>query len=316
MSYAQDPRQADLTQEVPARARQPPIPAITVISSRGNGCIKAIRSLRERKERERTGSYFIEGLRLVSEAVQTQAAIETLVVVPERLKSGFGQEIVQIQRQRGTPCLAVTAEVFASLSDKEGRHEISAVVRQRWDSLDTIRPDEGLCWIALGAAQYPGNLGTILRVSDAVGGAGVLLIGHTADPYDPTAVRASTGAVLSQRLARTSVEAFACWKDQRKVTVIGASPAAALDYRDVAYPAPLALLMGSEGRGLSPQEQALCDHMVRIPMVGRSDSLNLAIATSLLLYEVFHQRRGPPHPRLRLSPPWFARFARREGEPL
>jgi TrmH family RNA methyltransferase len=185
----------------------------------------------------------------------------------------------------------VTAAVFASLSDKEGKHGIGAVVRQRWDSLASIRPEDGLCWIALGTVQYPGNLGTILRVSDAVGGAGGLLIGHTADPYDPTAVRASTGAVLSQRLVRTHLEDFARWKQQHQITLIGASPAATLDYRDVAYPAPLALFMGSEGRGLSPQEQALCDRMVRIPMVGRSDSLNLAVATSLLLYEIFHQRR-------------------------
>ena len=185
----------------------------------------------------------------------------------------------------------VTAEVFASLSDKEGKHGIGAVVCQRWDSLAAIPPEDGLCWIALESVQYPGNLGPILRVSDAVGGAGVLLIGHTADPYDPTAVRASTGAVLAQSLVRTCLEHFARWKHQHQITVVGASPAAEQDYREVAYPPPLALFLGSERHGLSPQEQALCDRMVRIPMVGRSDSLNLAVATSLLLYEVFHQRR-------------------------
>ncbi|HZT43129.1 MAG TPA: RNA methyltransferase [Chthonomonadaceae bacterium] len=291
MSYPHDSRQAEITQEVPACARLPPVPASTVISSRSNAGIKAIRSLHDRKERERTGTFFIEGLRLVAEAVQLQAAIETLVVVPEMLKSPFGQEIIRTQRQRGTSCLKVTPEVFASLSDKEGKHGIGAVIRQRWDSLAAVRPKEGLCWIALDTVQYPGNLGTILRVSDAVGGAGILLIGHTADPYDPTAVRASTGAVLSQQLVRTHLEDFARWKHRRQITVIGASPAAPLDYREIAYPSPLALFMGSEGRGLSTQEQALCDQMVRIPMVGRSDSLNLAVATSLLLYEVFHQRR-------------------------
>jgi TrmH family RNA methyltransferase len=124
-----------------------------------------------------------------------------------------------------------------------------------------------------------------------VGGAGLLLLGDSADPYDPGAVRASMGALFALRLARATFDEFAAWKRQRACTVVGTSDAAAQDYRAVAYRPPLVLLMGSERQGLSPDQQALCDAVVSIPMVGRSDSLNLAVATGVMLYEIFNQQR-------------------------
>ncbi len=190
------------------------------------------------------------------------------------------------------PCLEVLPEVFQSLAVKDLAQGIGAVVRQRWEPLERVRPADGCSWVALDAVQYPGNLGTILRTSDAVGGAGVILLGHTADPYDPAAVRASTGAIFSQRLVRTSFEQFVAWRHRHNAVIVGTSPAAALDYRAVAYRPPLVLCMGSEGCGLSRDMQALCDVTVKIPMVGRSDSLNLAVATSIMLYEVFQQHRS------------------------
>jgi len=191
----------------------------------------------------------------------------------------------------GVPCLAVTGEVFRSISLKEGPQGIGAVVRQRWTPLEAIEPGGELCWVALDAVQDPGNLGTILRTSDAVGGAGVILLGPSTDPYDPAAVRASMGAVFSQRLARADFDGLAGWKRSRGFTVAGTSDAAPIDYHAVRYQSPLVLLMGSERQGLSARQQALCDLVVRIPMVGRGDSLNLAVATGVMLYEIFNQRR-------------------------
>ena len=135
------------------------------------------------------------------------------------------------------------------------------------------------------------SLAAILRTCDAVGGAGVILLGSTTDPYDPAAVRASMGAIFSQRLARTSFAELTAWCGRHSVAVVGTSPSAPLDYQAVAYQSPLVLLMGSEPRGLSSEQQALCDLTVNIPMVGHSDSLNLAVATGIMLYEVFNQRR-------------------------
>jgi TrmH family RNA methyltransferase len=188
----------------------------------------------------------------------------------------------------------VTADVFHTLAAKEHAQGIGVVARQRWHDLERARPEAGQCWVALDTVHYPGNLGTILRTCDAVACAGVILLGTTTDPYDPAAVRASMGAIFSQRLARASFAEFATWRDRHGLAVVGTSPAAPLDYQAIAYQPPLVLLMGSEPRGLSREQQALCDTMVNIPMVGRSDSLNLAVATGIVLYEIFNQQRAAP----------------------
>ena len=270
-------------------AAEGPMP---LISSHSNTRVKQVRALRQRKERERTGLFFVEGIRLVGEAVQTGAEIETLVVAPERLTSTFGQELVERQSQRGVAYLEVTAEVFEGISSRKGPQGIGAVVRQRWAALADVTPGDELCWTALVAVQDPGNLGSVLRVSDAVGGAGVILIGASTDPYDPAAVRGSMGAVFSQQLVRTGFEDFRAWKEASPYAAAGTAGDAPHDYQAVRYPRPLILLMGSEREGLSPQQRAVCDVMVRIPMVGRSDSLNLAVATGVVLYEIVNQRRA------------------------
>ena len=264
------------------------IPSL-IISSITNSRIKYIRSLVHRSEREQAQLFFIEGIRIVAEAIQLHAEIQTLVYAPTLLKSSFGMELVRQQEQRGVSCLEVSADVFKSLSVKDGPQGLGAVVSQHWEHLHSIQGNEGLCWIALDSAQDPGNIGTILRTSDAVGAAGLLLLGSCADPYDAGALRASMGAIFSQRLVKTSFAEFVQWKRERGLTVIGTSDKGSEPYRTATYRRPLVLLMGSEREGLSQEQQAVCDAMVQIPMVGRSDSLNLAVATGVVLYEIFAQ---------------------------
>jgi TrmH family RNA methyltransferase len=269
---------------------------MALIATTANATIKRIRALRQRKPREESGLFFVEGIRIVGEAVQLGADIESLVVAPALLTSDFARHLVAEQRQRGVPVVDVTPEVFESLSAKDGPQGLGAVVRQHWEPLGAVRLDAGesarsIGWVALDAAQDPGNIGTILRTADAVGAAGMLLLGDTADPYDPSAIRASMGAVFSLRLARATLDQFATWKRAHRYTVIGTSDRAPHDYQAIRYQPPLVLLMGSERQGLSAAHMALCDTLVRIPMVGRSDSLNLAVATGVVLYEVFNQSR-------------------------
>lgn len=221
----------------------------------------------------------------------TRAGIELLVTAPELITSPFGQELLHAPRLNGVPRLDVTPEVFDTLAVRESARGIGAVVRQRWEPLESVRMADCRCWVAVDAIQNPGNLGTILRTSAAVGGAGVILIDETTDPYDPSAVRATLGTLFSQRLVRTTFAEFAVWRRRHACPVVGTSPSAQIDYKEVTYRPPPVLLMGSERRGLSPEQQALCDVVVRIPMIGRCDSLNLGVAASLLLYEVFHQQR-------------------------
>ena len=251
-----------------------------------------VHALVARKVRDQKGLFFAEGLRFVAQAASHQAAVEAVLLVPKMLTHPLGHKLLRQMAVQGVPIWETTPELFLRLSRAEEPQWIGAVVRQRWESLDRAASSPGLCWVALDQVQSPGNLGTILRTGDAVGASGLILIGDAVDPFDPGCVRATMGAVFAQRFIRASPEKFAVWKRLTGCQLIGTSPHAKEDYRATAYPAPTVLFMGGEKKGLSPEMQRLCDTVVRIPMVGSSDSLNLAAATSVMLYEVFNQRRG------------------------
>jgi RNA methyltransferase, TrmH family len=265
---------------------------VSTVTTEHDPRLARLRHLRVRAYRERTGHFFTEGVRFVSRALAAGAAIETVVVAPRMLESDHGWEVVERLKASGTPVLEVAPGVFRDLSLAEEPQGVAAVVRQWWEPLGRVAPDAGLCWVALESVRAPGNLGTVLRTCEAVGAAGVMLLGDTTDPYDPATVRASMGSLFSQRLVRTTAGELAAWKTRHGVTLAGTSPSAREDYHQYRYPSPVVLLMGSERRGLSSTQQRLCDVLVRVPMAGGVDSLNLAVATSVILYEVFNQRRG------------------------
>jgi TrmH family RNA methyltransferase len=263
------------------------------ITSPANPQIKQIRKLRDRKERETTGLFFIEGIRIVMEAIQLEAPVEKILLCTELLTSPTALKDIEAYSQRTeTPILEVNGEVFKSLSVKDGPQGVGAVVRERWMSLDELHLSAGDVWIALDSIADPGNLGTILRTNDAVGGRGLILLDHCTDPYDPSAVRGSMGALFSQNLIRATLADFSTWVNRNKIAVIGTSDKAEQDYFFADYPDPLILMMGSERMGLSPAHFAICDDVVSIPMLGRSDSLNLAVATGIVLYEILNYRRN------------------------
>jgi TrmH family RNA methyltransferase len=253
--------------------------------------IQRIADLRQRACRDRSGHYYVEGLRFVIQAVQRRASLDALVVCRRLLVSAAGQRLVRQQRQLGVPILDVTPAVLHQLTAVENPQGIGAIVRQRWEPLERITPGAELCWIALHAVHSAGNLGTILRTAVAVGNAGLFVLGDDVDPYDPAAVRATMGALYAQRLVRTTAPALEEWKRRHRLLLVGTSPTAPTDYQTRAYHAPTILLMGEERKGLPASLTALCDDLVRIPMVGGSDSLNLGVATGIMLYELFNQRR-------------------------
>ena len=255
--------------------------------------VQEVRQLRTPAARERTGTYYIEGARIVAQAVQAGAEITLGVIAPELIMGAHAVETVAALRATGAPVQELGAKAFESISFKENLQGIGAVVRSRLGRLDDIAAgQQGRVWVALDGVGNPGNLGAIMRTCDAIGGAGLLLLGDTTDPYHPAAVRASMGSLFALQLIRARFDAFVRWKGQHEYRVVGTSPDVAPEYRAVTYPAGVILLMGSERLGLSPQQQAACDLLVQIPMVGTSDSLNLGVATSLVLYEIFYQRRA------------------------
>jgi TrmH family RNA methyltransferase len=262
-----------------------------LITSTANPTIKQIRKLREKKERLQTGLFYIEGLRIVIEALQQGAEVECLVVAPDLLTSEFGWQKVEEENRRGIQVLQVGQAVFTSLASKENPQGIAAVVRQRWQDASNLHLASQDLWVALDSVADPGNLGTILRTSDAVGGKGLILLDNSTDPYDLTTIRASMGAIFSQGLVKTTFEQFLQWKQDHDYALVGTSDSASVDYCQASYPLPMILLMGSERLGLSEEHMRACDQLVSIPMVGRSDSLNLAVASGVMLYEIFNQQR-------------------------
>jgi TrmH family RNA methyltransferase len=258
---------------------------------RTSSLIKRIQRLHLSEERKRTGLFYVEGMRFVAQAVHHHAKIEQLIVCPELLIHPFARKLVHEQKKRGISILEVSRSVMERLSQVQDSQGLGAVVHQRWLRLEQVKPRGELCWIALETIRSPGNLGMILRTSDAVGGAGLLILGDQTDPYDPGTVRATMGAMFTQRFVRTSREEMMRWKRRSQYLLAGTSPGAARDYQEVSYRPPVILLIGNERKGLSPELQAMCDLVVSIPMVGESDSLNVATATGVMLYELFNQRR-------------------------
>jgi TrmH family RNA methyltransferase len=160
-------------------------------------------------------------------------------------------------------------------------------VCQRVQKLADINPRDHPCWTALSHARSPGNFGSLVRTSAATGAAGFILIGDSIDPYDPNVVRATMGALFRQAIVRTSARQLRRWADLHNIQVIGASPDTTVDYDAVCYTWPAVLILGSERSGLTQEQRSICRQMVRIPMVEGMDSLNLAVAGSLLMYKVF-----------------------------
>jgi TrmH family RNA methyltransferase len=253
----------------------------------------------------------VEGIHPVGEAVAaTQAgrlALESIYYAPELLRSDFALGLVRGLSAKGLPCYPVTREVFEYIADKENPQGILAVARPKPYDLDVLNPANFPWGVALVAPQDPGNVGTILRTIDAVGASGLILLDSSVDAYHPSAVRASMGALFWYPLVRSSFDDFARWARERGYTVYGTSAHAAIDYQDVpAYQRPMILLLGSERQGLSAEQAAICDHLLRLPMSGRSTSLNLSVAAGVMLYAMrgggsepkpIHPHQSPEQPR-------------------
>lgn len=264
-----------------------------IITSRANPKIKFIRGLRQRKARQEAGLFLVEGIRHVGEAVEAAqaksggASIESIWYAPDLLTSTFAQSLVDEQSRQGTPCFPVSADVFESLADKENPQGILAVARQPDLSLSSLSPHNFPWAVALVAPQDPGNLGTIMRTVDAVGASGLLLLDSSVDAYHPSAVRASMGTLFWYPLVCAAFSDFAAWAQANRYHIYGTSAHGSVDYLTVeAYAQPAILLMGSEREGLTAEQAAVCELLISLPMRGRATSLNLAVATGVMLYEM------------------------------
>lgn len=256
------------------------------ITSRANPKIKQARALRNRKEREASGLFLVEGITHVAAALEAGGAVEYLCYAPDLLTSPFAKDLIAQASARNIPCYPTSPEVFASLAEKDNPTGLLAVARKPIFNLQSLPFNPQSFHIALASPQDPGNLGAILRTMDAVGANSLILLDGGADPYHPGAVRASMGAIFTVPVVSTSFAEFAQWARGHSYSIIGTSARAETDYRAADYQRPLILLLGSEQKGLSPEQMAICDQTVRLPMQGKVSSLNLAVTAGVMLYEV------------------------------
>jgi TrmH family RNA methyltransferase len=266
------------------------VDAQPAITSRTNPLVKLTRSLRSRKERSRTRLFLAEGILHVGEAVEAGWQVEAILYAPGRLESDYARKLIDEQAQRGVRCQPVTDEVFESIAEKDNPQGILAVVHQKTWALSELPPPTFFFGAAVVAPQDPGNVGTILRTLDAVGADGLILLDGGVDPFHPTAVRASMGALFWKRTIQASFANFKSWAHAGGYRLIGTSAHGSIDYRAFELDErPSILVLGSEQKGLTPAQIAACEVIIKLPMRGRASSLNLAVAAGILLYSLRDQ---------------------------
>lgn len=241
----------------------------------------------ERIYRDRKKLFFAEGIRNFVEAVDNNHHIETLIYSEKLLISPIARKILRRLKREGVPFARASPEEFRAASRTERASGIAAIFRQNVLSLEQIKSGEHICWTALSRIRSLGNLGTLIRTSAAIGAGGFILIGDEIDAYDPGVVRPTMGAIFRQKIVRATAAQFRSWAKINKLSIVGASPAGSINYNEIRYASPTILMLGNERSGLTPNEKAACQHLIRIPMCKGIDSLNVAVAGSLLMYEVF-----------------------------
>ncbi|MGH3623240.1 MAG: TrmH family RNA methyltransferase, partial [Sciscionella sp.] len=249
--------------------------------------------LTNRTKRNRGGEFLVHGVRPITVAVDAGWPVSTLLYPVGAELSRWARELVD---RTDASTVAVAPELLVELGEKDGAEppELVAVAGIPRDDLDRIGIGEDDIVVVFDRPSSPGNLGTVIRSADAFGARGVIVTGHAADPYDPRAVRASTGSLFAVPTVRVpSQHEVLDWVDSHTMRprVVGTDESASVDVADADLTGPTLLVIGNETRGMSAGWRSACDELVRIPIGGRASSLNAATAAVVLLYESARQRR-------------------------
>jgi TrmH family RNA methyltransferase len=261
-----------------------------IITSLTNERVKAIRALEMRKVRKETGLFVAEGASLLITARDHGFKPKTLVYQSGAHTGGIVKGLIAWASQEGAEVLEVSEAVLGKLASKENPQTVLGIFTQAFASPPVVAEvGKGATWLALEEVRDPGNLGTIIRTCDAVGVSGIILVGSCCDPYSSECIRATMGSIFAIPLAKMERPAFLALIESWRGDVVATHLSASDDFRNVHYRGPELVVMGSEGPGISDDVTRAATRRVKIPMSGTLDSLNLAIATALVLYQV----RGP-----------------------
>jgi TrmH family RNA methyltransferase len=261
---------------------------MTKIMSLQNPRVKAVIGLRDRRDREETGLFLIEGYREIKRAVDARREIQTLFICPE-LFLGWNEEA--LIRQSKAQILECSPQVFAKISYRDRPDGLLAIAPQHHLGLSDLQFKANPFLLVAESIEKPGNLGTILRSSDAAGVDAVIVCDPTTDIHNPNVVRSSIGTLFTVPVLEAAGDETLSFLKQRNIALVAATPHAKLEFTQVDLTVPLAIVVGTEQYGLTEHWMKQADIAVRIPMCGIADSLNVASATTLLLYEVLRQRR-------------------------
>ena len=256
------------------------------VTAFSNSTVKRLRSLRDKKARRTEGLFLAEGLRILAEARDSGILPEIVAFSEEGAKHPLAMEIVEAAEAAGAESIRTSDGILTKISGKDNAPLLLGAFRQPETALDRIDRSASDLWLVAQALRDPGNLGTMLRTGDAVGAGGLILIDDCADPFSVEAVRASMGAIFTQQVAAATWGEFVKWLRAEAGQLVGTSLKTDVDYLGAQYAKPCFLLVGNESQGLPAAYEAECDLLVKIPMAGRADSLNAAIAAAVMAFQV------------------------------
>ena len=256
------------------------------VTAFSNSTVKLLRSLRDKKTRRSEGLFLAEGLRILTEARDSGMLPEIVAFSAEGARHPLAAEIIAATESAGGDAVETTPDILSKMSGKDNPQMLLGAYRQPGTSLERIDRAKAPLWIVAQALRDPGNIGTILRTGDAVGAGGLILIDDCADAFSVEAVRASMGALFTQEIATARWPEFISWLRSGAGQLVGTSLKTTHDYLDAEYEQPCFLLIGNEQQGLPADYAAECDLLVKIPMAGRADSLNAAMATAVMAFAI------------------------------
>ncbi|WP_448664285.1 TrmH family RNA methyltransferase [Sphingomonas sp. CJ20] len=262
------------------------------ITAFSNPLIKRVRLLRDKRHRREEGLFLAEGLRILTEAREAGRLPDYLFFAQDSANHPLVQTLVTATEAAGGEAIQTNADILSKLSGKDNPGAVVGVYPEFGLTLDQLDRSTAPIWLVAERLRDPGNLGTILRTGDAVGAGGLILLDEHVDPFSVEAVRASMGALFTVPVAHASWEEFRTWLRSGPGQLVGLSLDTDHDYRGPRYAAPTFLLTGNEAQGMPDFMAAECDLLVKIPMLGKADSLNAAVATAVMAYEVLAQHRG------------------------
>lgn len=263
-----------------------------LITSLQNPKVKLARALWDRRAREKSALFLIEGYRELSFALRSRFAIEMIFFCPELFLGTNETKLLREHKERGAELFMLPKALFEKLSYRDRPDGLIAIAHKAKCALDDLPLSNPPFLVLAESIEKPGNLGTLLRSSDAVGVDGVIVADRTTDIFNPNVVRSSVGALFTVPVCEEESRVVLEWLRARKIAIVAAMPEASVPFYEIDYRQPIALALGSEQYGLSALLESEADYKVRIPMGGRCDSLNVASAATLLLYEVYRQRKG------------------------